>query len=82
MAKANSFYKKEIDFEKRREQSRQKARAEAEKHTQEVDQLLKIEEEIRNAMKRGRIEKINNQEPKSARKIDLSSLEKTTFLEK
>lgn len=71
MAKANSFYKKEIDFEKRRELSRQKAREEAQKRTEEVEQLLKIEEEIRNAMKRGRIDKIYNQGPKSARKIDL-----------
>jgi hypothetical protein len=75
MAKANSFqamavHKKEIDLEKRREQSRQQASAEALKHTEEVDQLLKIEEEIRDAMKSGRIDKIYNQGPKAVRKAE------------
>ena len=75
MAKANSFqamaiHKKEIDLEKRREQSRQHASAAALKHTEEVDQLLKIEEEIRDAMKRGRIDKIYNQGPEVVRKSD------------
>ena len=54
---------------------------EAKKHTEEIDQLLKIEEEIRDALKRGRIDKIYNQGPKSARKIGLQGLDKTNFLE-
>ena len=57
-----AIHKKEVDLEKRREQSRQQAE-EAKKHTEEVDQLLKIEEEIRDALKQGRIDKIYNQGP-------------------
>ena len=67
-----AIHKKEIESENRR---REAERA-------EVEQLLMIEEEIRDAMKRGRIDKIYNQGPTSARKIELQELDKTNFLEK